>query len=250
MSVKIGSGQINGLQKSLLDFQKMKIADVKKELFEIKSDKKEISEDALNLKNIDADKSDVVLNNQQIDFNFVFNIFVQAELKIEGFVKTDEKILEASFTYMFQKDVVFAGMVAPKNYVLNMKMKAAFEEIVAYDKNINREDILEFIERLVVNIFDSFNDPANSLQTVFINQNNLKAIAKADKEDLARLIQSLLGSVFSFMKFKDVKSRDNPKINLNIIADATKHESKEYMVKTLQSFSVEINRLDAKEITG
>lgn len=249
MSVKIGSGQINGLQQSLLELQKMKIADVKKEVFEIKSDKKNISEDAINLKNIDADKSDVLINNQQIDFNFVFNIFVQAELKIEGFVKTDEKILEAGLIYMFQKDVVIAGAVVPKNYILNMKMKAAFEETILTDKNISREDILEFIEQLVVNIFDSFNNAVNSLQTVFINQNNLKAIAKADKEDLARLIQSLLGSVFSFIKFKDAKAKDNPRINLNVIADTNKHEAKEYTVKSLQSFSIEINRLDQKEKT-
>jgi hypothetical protein len=247
MSVKVGSGQISGLQQSLLDFQKLKIGEIKKEVFELKSDSKEISKDALNLKNIDADKSDVVYNNQVINFNLVFNIFVQAELKIKGFVRTEEKCLEACFTYLFQKDVVENNKVVPGTFILILKMKAGFDETISYEKKNDKADILKFIERLVTDIFDEFNDGYNSLRTLFINQEDFKRIANTDKDDLARLIQSLLGAVFSFIKFRDINSPGNSQVGLTIITNSKKHEAKQYAISKLQSFSIEINQVDSAE---
>ena len=247
MSVKVGSGQVNSLQKSFLAIQKLKISDLKKEVFEIKSDKKEISEDALNLKNIDAEKSEVVYNNLQIDFNLVFNAFIQAELKIKGLIKTEEDCIEVCFTYQFQKDVVENKEVVPKTFVLILKMNASFEESISYEKRFGKEDILQFVQRLVVDIFDTFNDGYNSLRTVLINQDDYKRIARTDKDDLTRLIQSLLGAVFSFIKLKELKARDLHQIGVSITTNSQKHEAKEYIIKKIQSFSIEVNQLDAEK---
>ena len=247
MSVKVGSGQISGLQQSLLDLQKMKVSDIKKEIFELKADKKEISKDALNLKNIDADKSDIIYNNHLIDFNLVFNIFVQAELKIKGFVRTEENCIEASFTYLFQKEVVENKNVIPKSFVLILKMKASFEESISYETKNDKADILRFIEKLVVNIFDAFNDGYNSLRSIYINQEDFKRIAKTDKDDLTHLIQSLLGAVFSFIKFRGMNDQDNYPVGITIITNSKKHEAKEYTIKKIQSFSIEVNQIDAEQ---
>lgn len=245
--MKVGNGLLSGLQQSLLDLQKLKVAEAKRVIFELKTDKKEISNDAINLQNIDVGKSELYFSNQMFNFTFFFNMLNQTELKVDGFVKEDENIIETTFTYLFQKDVVENKIVVPKNFVLFLKMKAKFEEIVSIEKNKDKEDILQFIEKLVIDIFDEFNDGINSLRTVFIDQTNFKAIARTEKEDLVRLIQSLLGTVFSFIKYKEANKNDNPKFGISIHTEKKIHEAKEYTITKLQSFSIEINQLDIHE---
>ncbi|MHB9041663.1 MAG: hypothetical protein ACYC4T_13500, partial [Melioribacteraceae bacterium] len=109
MNVKIDSGKIKAVQQSLLELQKIRSAEIKKELLEIRSDGKKISKDSLNLKDIDSENSAISLSQDQINFNLVFNAFNQIQLNVNGFVKKDEKSIEVYFHYSFQREVVEDG---------------------------------------------------------------------------------------------------------------------------------------------
>jgi hypothetical protein len=248
MNVKIDSGKIKAVQQSLLELQKIKSAEIKKELPEIRSDGKKISKDSLNLKDIDSENSTISLSQDQINFNLVFNAFNQIQLNVNGFVKKDEKSIEVYFHYSFQREVVEDGKGSIKNFVLDLKMKASFEETISVEKKFEKEDILKFIQRIVTEIFDSFNDKSKSLRAVLINKDNLKKITRAGKGDLTRLLQSLLGTVFSFMKYKELSDKNNPKIGVIINAASKKHQAKEYTITRLESFSIEIHQLENSKI--
>ncbi len=247
MNVKIGSGNIKGLQQSILEMQKLKNAEFKKELLEQKKDLKEISQDSLNLKNLDAENSNITYNQQLIDFNLVFNFFITVQIFAEGKVQREEQSLEVCFKYSFQREVEEDGKSVTKNFLFELKMKAGFEETVSEEKKVEKEDILKFIERLVNEIFDTFNDGTKTLRTIVIDEKHFEKIAKAGKTELAGLLQSLLGAVFSFMKHKEMNSKSLPGVSLALHSQREIHEAKEYTVNRIDSFTVEINQLEDEQ---
>ncbi len=247
MNVKIGSGNIKGLQQSILEMQKLKTAEFKKELLELKKDLKEISKDSHNLKNLDAENSTINYNNQFIDFNLVFNFFASAQVLVEGKIEHEEQSLEVCFKYAFQHEVEEVGKNVIKNFALELKMKAGFEETISGEKKVEKEDILKFIERLVTEIFDTFNSNAQTLRKVLIDQNHFERIARAGKTELAGLLQSLLGAVFSFIKHKEMNSQNISGVSVALFTQREIHEAKEYTVNKIESFTVEINQLDEQK---
>ncbi len=244
MDVKLGSAHVKAVQQSLLDLQKLKITDIKKELHELKSDDKKISRDSLNLKDINPDKSEISYSHNQIYFNLVFNPFNQIQLNANGKLKLEEKSIEVNFQYSFPREIIEKGKTLIKYFMLDLKMKAYFEEKISVDRRIEKEDILKFIQKMVNEIFDTFNDGSKSLRSVLINKENLKKITKAGKTDLAVLLQSLLGSVFSFMKYKELSSKKSLKVEVVLHTDRKKHPAKEYIITKLESFSIEIQQVD------
>lgn len=249
MNVKIDSGNIKQLQKSLLEMQKLKTSEFKKELIEQKKDLKEISSDSMNLKNLDAETSTLNSNNQFIDFNLVFNFFATIQVFVEGKINREELTMEICFKHNFVRELVEAGNKVAKNYSLELKMKATFTEDSSSGNRYEREDILKFIEKLTGEIFDYFDGDSNSLRALSINEKHFEKIAKAGKNELAALIQTLLGSVYSFIKYKEASGN-----NSSFYAQRSSQETKEYFVQEVESFSVEINQIEeqieSKKPTG
>lgn len=248
MNVKIDSGKIKAVQQSLLELQKARSTLIKKELTEISFDGKKISKDSINLKDVDSENSTISFSNNQINFNLVFNAFNQIQLNADGFVKREEKSIEVYFHYSFQREVVENGKTCIKNFILDLKMKASFKETISVEKKFEKEDILKFIQRIVTDIFETFNDKSKSLRAVSINEDNLKKITRAGKSDLTSLVQSLLGTVFSFIKYKELSDKNNPKVGVIIHGGQKKHQVKEYTITKLESFSLEIHQLETGKI--
>ncbi len=247
MNVKIGSGNIKGLQQSILELQKLKNAEFKKELLEQKKDLKEISKDSLNLKNLDAENSNITYTQQLIDFNLVFNFFTTVQVFVEGKIEREEQSLEVTFKYSFQREVEEDGKKVTKDFLLELRMKAGFEETVSEEKKVEKEDILNFIQRVVNEIFDTFNDNSKTLRTVIIDKDDFEEIAKTGKGELARLLQSLLGAVFSFIKYKEMNNKSLPGVSFVLHPQREIHEAKEYSVSRIESFTVEITQLEDKQ---
>ena len=244
MNIKIDSGKIKAVQQSLLELQKARSTEIKKELLEIRSDGKKISKDSLNLKDIDSENSTISFSPNQINFNLVFNPFNQIQLNANGKLKLEEKSIEVIFQYSFPREIIENGKTLIMYFMLDLKMKAYFEEKISVDRRIEKEDILKFIQKIVNEIFDTFNDSSKSLRSVLINKENLKKITKAGKDDLAGLLQSLLGSVFSFIKYKELSSKKSLKVEVVLHTDRKKHPAKEYIITKLESFSIEIQQVD------
>jgi hypothetical protein len=247
VNVKIGSGNIKGLQQSILEMQKLKTAEFKKELLEQKKDLKEISQDSFNLKNLDAENSTINYTNQAIDFNLVFNFFTTVQVTAEGRIEREEQSLEVNFRYAFQREMKEEGKTVTKNFVLELKMKAGFEEAVSEQKRIEKEDILSFIQRVVSEIFDTFNDKSKTLRAVIIDKEDFEEIIKAGNGELTKLLQTLLGAVFSYMKYKEMNKKNNPVISVVLHPQREIHEAKEYSVNRIESFTVEINQLEEQK---
>ncbi|KAF0153144.1 MAG: hypothetical protein FD143_584 [Ignavibacteria bacterium] len=239
MNVKIDSGNIKALKQSILELQKVKNAEFKKELLEQKMDLKQISSDSTNLKNIDAETSTVNYNNQSIDFNLVFNFFAAIQVLVEGKIEREENTLEICFKHSFQRELIITGNKISKTFLFELKMKATFEESKPEENKFEREDILKFIERLAGELFDSFNNHSNTLRALVINEKHFEKITGSGKKELAGLIQTLLGTVISFIKHKDAAAQ-----NAGFYSQRYAQETKEYFVKEIESFTAEIRQLD------
>lgn len=242
MNVKIDSGQIRELQKSFVQLQKSVIQDTKKGVSEVTGDKKTISKDALNLKDIDLENSSITYSQQHIGFNFVFNGITQTDFAVNGFVKRTEKTLEFNFLYSFQKEVVEDGKLVVKDFELNLTMKASFEETISHERKFEKEEILKFIQRIVNEIFETFNDESKSLRAVIIKEDDLKEITKIGKGDLAGLLQSLLSAVFSFVRYKESNNLVIQKKGVILRPERETTEIKKYAIKKIESFTVEIKQ--------
>jgi hypothetical protein len=157
-------------------------------------------------------------------------------------VKRTEKTLEFNFLYSFQKEVVEDGKPVVKDFELNLTMKASFEETISHERKFEKEEILKFIQRMVSEIFETFNDESKSLRAVIIKEDDLKEIVKIGKGDLAGFLQSLLGAVFSFVRYKESNSLGIQKKGVILRPERETTEIKKYAIKKIESFTVEIKQ--------
>lgn len=244
MNVKVGSSQLKTLQKAILDLQKIKPAEVKKEKESFLSDMKEISDDSKNLKNVDAEKSILIFDQSQIDFNFVFNTSLQQIINARGFINREEKSLEVNFTFNYDRIVIEEGKEVSRSFKVNINLKAEYEESISLERKIEKEDILKFIQRVVDEVFDTFNDENKSLRAVFIDKDDLEEIARLKKGELVRMLQALIAAVFSLAKYKEMNNSKKTKQNVILHPQREKWTLKNYVITKVLSFNIEINQLE------
>jgi hypothetical protein len=247
MNVKIGTGNLKTLQQAILDLQKTKPAEVKKGKETILSDLKEISSDSKNLKNIDAERSTIDQDQFQIDFKLVFNISFQQVINAKGFINREEKSIDIHFTFNYERKIIEEEKEVNRKYKVDIHLQAYYEESISLERRIEKEDTLKFIQRVVNEVFDTFNDENKSLRTVFIDKNDLEKIASINKGELARLLQSVIGAVFSLVKYKEMNSSKRMKPGVVLNPQKEKWELKNYVMTKVQTFSLEINQLDKDE---
>ncbi len=243
MNVKIDSGQIANIFKALNAVSKEKPAEIKSFKETVLSDLKEISRDAQNLKGVDAENSNITINQDVINYAVAFHINQQILVNAEGSVNKEEKLLEVVFSHTFFRDVADEGRLVSKKYEFNLRMSANFEETVLLTQRNEHEDIITFVQRLIGVIFDSLNDESNSLKTILLDKRAFDEIVKQDYQNLANVLQSLLGAVFSLVKYKELNNSKN-KVGVIARPDLEERIVKEYVVKKINSLTIEINEGD------
>lgn len=246
MSVKIdfSSGKI--IQQIALDLKKNPSAGLSKFKLEFISDLKDISEDSKNLRDVDPQKSTVEPINTQINFNMVFYAIPLAAFAAGGFINKEEKTLEINFNYEFPREIIEKGIRISKEYLFTLNIKASYEESSSYIERISKEDILKFIQRVVNDIFDRFNDEKNSLRTITLDQKDVEKMTIIDSGEISKMVQTLIGVVISFAKFKEINESNNQKAGVVLIKSGSKNILNNFSIKKINSYSAEIKEIESE----
>ncbi len=240
MNVKIDLNSSKFIQQSVIELKKVQTAEIKKIKDGLAADIKTISEDAKKLRDVDPEQSTATYLNDQINFNLIYYGIAQAGFNVNGSIQKNEKKLELNFNYEFERNVVEDGTSVLKKYSFSLNLKASYEEEKSYSERMEKEDILKFIQKVVNEVFDSFNDERKSLRAVILNQDDVEELAQIDKGEIARMVQTLIGAVISFVKFKEMNNPSNQKTGVVLKPEREKYLIKEFTIKKINSFSVEI----------
>ncbi|PKL84349.1 MAG: hypothetical protein CVV24_00635 [Ignavibacteriae bacterium HGW-Ignavibacteriae-3] len=244
MSVKIdlNSGKI--IQQITLELKKIPAPELNKFKLEFMSDIKKISEDSKNLRNVDPNKSNVEVTNTQINFNLIYLAVPLTTFAAGGFINKEEKTIEINFSYEFPREIVRRGSCICKQFLFTLTIKAVYGEASSCSEKIPQEDILKFIQRVVSDIFDRFNDGQKSLRTIILDQKNVEKMINLDSGEISRIVQTLVGAVISFAKFKEMNETNNLKVGVVLSQPGHKNILNGFSVKKVISYEAEIKELD------
>lgn len=224
----------------ILDFKKIAEPEQSKIKAELLSDLKIISEDSKNLKDVDPQRSSVEFANDQINFNLVYYAVHQSAFTASGFIKKEDKILEISFNYEFEKETFEGGVNSCPNYFFALHIKAEYDDSPSRIERIEKEEILQYIRKTVDRIFERFNNGEKTLSAVTLNQDDVEALAVLDSGEISRMVQTLIGAVISFAKFKEMNNPNNHKIGISLRSAGGKRIINDFSIKKINSFSAEI----------
>jgi hypothetical protein len=240
MSVKIDLNSSRVLQEIVLNFKKIPGPEHNKMKTEFISDLKNISEDSKNLKDIDPQRSAVEFVNNRINFNLVYCGIAQLAFSVDGSINKEEKTLEINFKYEFEREDAETENGLSKRYLFTLNLMALYDETPSYGERIGKEEILRFIRETVNRIFDGFNDELKTLRTVTLNRNNLEELAGIESGGIAEMVQSVIGAVISFAKFRELNNPDNEKAAVVLRPVRSGRIIKEFSIKKITAFSAEI----------
>jgi len=246
MSVKIDLAGGKILQQMALDFKNNPSAELNKFKLEFISDMKEISEDSKNLRDVDPKRSTVEVINTNINFNIVFYAVPLITFSAGGSINKEEKTLEIDFKYQFPREVFEKGNSYSKEYSFILNIKAGYEESPSFTEKFSKDEILAFIQKLVNNIFDRFNDGKKSLRNILFDQKDVERMASLDSGEIAGMVQSLIGAVISFSKFKEINDSNNHKASVVLRQSSGKKILNDFSVGKIDSYSAEIKEIEEK----
>lgn len=170
MNVRIDLPNGSNLEKIILDTQKIEDSGNKKLRAGLISDLKDISEDSQNLRVLNAGSSTVAWQSPEIAFYLVYNFIGEPLFNVKGSVKKDKKFVEINFLYEFEQEVLENIEIILKKFSFSLTLKASYEEIISSKEPLQKQDVLNFIQKVAKKVFDTFNDENKTLRTIILNK--------------------------------------------------------------------------------
>lgn len=232
-SAKLLESVQNSIRNSTLNLLKGKIT--------AKPDKLELSHDSFNLKDIDPVKSNVSQDNNSMYFNVIYNTHTESNFSINGFVKQKENILEINFRYEFFKEIMVDNKPVIKKYNFELHLSANYKDIFSYQEIFEKEDILNFIQKLVKKIFDAIKDDDITVNAVIIDKEDLEDISKIGNKEFSKLIHTLISSVLSLDRYKKMSKSKQPLESIVIHQEREKRLVKQISIEKVQKLFVKIS---------
>ena len=206
-----------------------------------------VSDLSRNLSQIDLKLSNIKKEEEKLDFYLKFNSKKAESLSLDGYFKEKEKSFEFRFSYQFQRELTINGKKVTKNYEAMLKFKSEFKQAESVKKQVIKEDIMDFVRRLVDTVVKTYNDENKVIKSISLNKEDMEELTNSkDNAKLLEAIYTLLQSIYTFQKLKDsAKNRQKEEINLFMERETTNQISFERASNFSYSMEMIINEIDS-----
>ncbi len=164
---------------------------------------------SLNGTNIDIKNSNISQDDNGTQFDIkLFNQY-EKDISFDGYFSKDYRKGEVSFNFVYPKKEVKDGKETEKNYQVNFKLSFASEHSISVKKSENKEDIMEFLSRVMRKIFSKLGDKESNLTAVVLDAEDLKELAEISDKKVLQLIYRLIDMVNMAIDAKKMSKKDS-----------------------------------------
>lgn len=169
----------------------------------ISSESRLFYESGLDIKNSNAE-----FFGESLAFNLSFNLEDSAKLTANGIYFSSKKTLNISLQYQFEQIVQKDGKTEKKKYQLEFIYNSELSKKRSAEANIKKEDITDFVRRLVDKILSTAKDKQKSVGGVSLNEEDLKDILAIEDEKVRETLISIINMAMAIARFKDKQEDD------------------------------------------
>lgn len=183
---------------------------------------------------LDPKNSFVYADKSQLTFNFDLQNSTEKSLTVNGFYSQEKRTLNIGFSYSFESIEEQNGKLFRKKYNIDFGMNISDVKKSSLTGSAKKEDILEYVKRVVKRIFEVADDEDISIGKVLFKKEDLQDILGYEDKKVRESIINLLNTAITVAKLKEFYNdrKDSKTIDFGVerekYLEIVKKKSKEH----------------------
>ncbi|MGE5458210.1 MAG: hypothetical protein ACM3RX_07635, partial [Methanococcaceae archaeon] len=153
---------------------------------------------------LDISQSNASKTDSLLDFSLSFGASSSEKLTASGYYNTSEKKFSLSMKYSFQKTIDENGTKKTKNFVANIDLKANVKKDFSAESVNNKEDIVDFVRRMVDDVLKFTNDDTKLVKGVVLGEQDIKEIASLSNGEIGKMIIAIISTAIFASQMKSL----------------------------------------------
>ena len=195
---------------------------------------------------LDVERSFVERAGETIDFQLVYSRSRLKSLSANGYFAQEREECHLSLRYVFHQDIVVDGRTERRVFAMELSFTATHVQSLRVSPFEEKEDILQLIQRLILDMMDIIQDDGTKLAGVIFDFEDVQDIARIEDGRLLQKLEALIRLVIvhtHILESMDGKKNEESVVLLpkRIKAVGVKEEKQEV---AFSSFHMEIRQLE------
>jgi len=151
---------------------------------------------------VNVNESEASILNSITNFNLIFEAKNKEQLTADGYFSEKSRSMDLSFTYTFQRELINNGVKEMHTFQADFSLKLQNIDNKSIKPFEKKEDIMDFVRRLVKEIMEIAKDKDKLLGGVIFDQEDLEELSKIENGKLMQQIQELIATIIIVAKMQ------------------------------------------------
>lgn len=165
-------------------------------------------EDYLKSTFLNLNASDSFIDKSSVKFNLTFKSVKREELKANGVYNFAEKTLSINLSFKFQREIEQEGEKQIKNFLLEFNFSHSTSQNVTLEQNTQKEDIMEFIRKVVSKVFQTLMEKGKYVAGIQFNEEDVKELLQLDDGKFYKILNEIISIAINLAKLKHIMNNE------------------------------------------
>jgi hypothetical protein len=169
-----------------------------------------LSSSVTNLKDlpINLATSKFVEESGNFSFDFTFNESRFQNITANGYYSAKEKNLSINLRFILEKELYEDNRKTTKTYQVDFSISSTNIEIQSLNKKVEKENIYDFLNRVMNDITKILNDDKKNLTGVVFEKEDLAELLGLGDKEVGRLLREIVLIIQTMANLKKMKNQD------------------------------------------
>jgi hypothetical protein len=166
---------------------------------------------------VNISDSEASILNSITNFHLIFEAKDKEQLTADGYFSEKTRSMDLSFTYTFQQEIMNNGVKEMHTFQADFSLKLQNIDNKSIKPFEKKEDIMDFVRRLVKEIMEIAKDKDKLLGGVIFDQEDLEELSKIENGKLMQKIQELIATIIIVARMQAMieQNKDQELVLLN-----------------------------------
>ncbi|GEM_PF-2338662 len=141
---------------------------------------------------LDVERSFVERTGEAIDFQLVYSRSRLESLSANGYFAQEREECHLSLQYVFHQDIVVDGRTERRVFAMELSFTATHVQSLRVSPFEGKEDILQLVQRLILDMMDIIQDDETKLAGVIFDFEDVQDIARIEDGRLLQKLEALI----------------------------------------------------------
>ncbi|MDD5529308.1 MAG: hypothetical protein PHX21_04685 [bacterium] len=195
---------------------------------------------------VNINESEASILNSITNFHLIFEAKNKEQLTADGYFSEKTKSMDLSFTYTFQQEISNNGVKEMHTFQADFSLKLQNIDNKSIKPFEKKEDIMDFVRRLVKEIMEIAKDKDKLLGGVIFDQEDLEELSKIENGKLMQKIQELIATIIIVARMQAMMEQNKDQ---ELVLLQTKREKTSSIDISIEKSNISDFSLTIKDIT-